>query len=561
MKKLALLTVVLASHAYADTPDLTVHELPAPGAAKDMKMRDKRAAAKKQVADEKAAKKVVAAADDASSSGSTSTSFKPIPTSMRDLRERVIFRINAGVQLDNAPASGDALRGGAQLPGDFAGSRAWLVGDAVVGAHDILLPSMGAYFLTSFQLDTTDSLATRTATISPFDSSDLALAIKAGYAEYGRDDRKPDATGVWLRGGRQFRLDGGNLFAYFDGATIGYRAKGVQVSGFAGQRVALYIDTQRGVTYGGTITVDLKAMKTAPAKISVDYQGLAIDVFGEGQARSLLALNGSYALGTKGKVDIVGRLVDAGDGTGFGLGRVGGRLRYQLSNDMLVIADATQKLGGDLAYDLSAPTAGDVLNIAQRLGVGLNRPVDALNLGATLDYRKKESEVMVFVRTEQASGTPQFVDQRGYIEGGAALAGSPVGSRGAGVWATLQYRYRQFLNGGHDDDQMGSAFGDSSTSGIDQMHEISADATLRSGGRGSRRWRFQAGAFYRIYDFSSPYREVTTEGRGGGRADLQFWMSRDLRLQVGAEGAEASVVLSPDIGFMTSVRAALEARW
>jgi hypothetical protein len=85
------------------------------------------------------------------------TAFSPLPTSARELGERITFRLRAGVSLESAPASGDALRGGAALPAGFADSRPWIVGDAVVGARDLLLPSLGGYLLSSFQFDASDS--------------------------------------------------------------------------------------------------------------------------------------------------------------------------------------------------------------------------------------------------------------------------------------------------------------------------------------------------------------------------------------------------------------------
>src|SRR5262249_2174737 len=69
------------------------------------------------------------------------------------IRERVSYQVRAGVQLDTAGDSGETMRGGARLPDDFTGSRPWILGDAIVSARDILLPSLGAYLLSSFQLD------------------------------------------------------------------------------------------------------------------------------------------------------------------------------------------------------------------------------------------------------------------------------------------------------------------------------------------------------------------------------------------------------------------------
>ncbi|HWU91170.1 MAG TPA: hypothetical protein VN253_28080, partial [Kofleriaceae bacterium] len=159
---------------------------------------------------------------------------------------------------------------------------------------------------------------------------------------------------------------------------------------------------------------------------------------------------------------------------------------------------------------------------------------------------------------EVPQGTPAAVDQRGWYEGGIALAGTPLGVRGRGVWATAQYKLREYRAPG--DDAMGSAFGDTSTSGLDRLQEVAVDGTMYTGGRG-RRWRFNAGVFYRVYDLRSPYVEVANEGRGGGRADLQVWLSRDLRADVAAEMAEPSPVLARELGTMTSIRGAVEARW
>jgi hypothetical protein len=94
------------------------------------------------------------------------------------------------------------------------------------------------------------------------------------------------------------------------------------------------------------------------------------------------------------------------------------------------------------------------------------------------------------------------------------------------------------------------------------MQELAADGTLYSGaGPDGRRWRFGLGGFYRVYDFRSPYAEVTNEGRGGGRGELQLWISRALRVELAAELAEPSPVLARELGLMSSIRGAMEARW
>lgn len=555
MKRLAILLV--PSLAFAD-PALRLERLPV-----TLKLPKRQVA---QVADEPAP----------AEPESSLTSFTPIPKDLRDWQERVTLKIRAGVELDGATSSGDPIRGGAQLGSGYSESRPWIVGDAIVGVRDILVPSLGAYFLSSFQLDASDA-GSNTAFVRPYDADDAyAIAIKAGYAEWGRDDKHPQK--LWLRGGRQFRLDGGSMFAYFDGATVGYRDKGIEVSGFAGQRVALYVDTPKGILFGATAAVDLKQQVKLPARVALDYMGLAVSDL----TRHLVSVTGTYDLKPDMKLDVRARLVDAqrddnGDGSadGLALGRVGARLRIE-KKSLIVLVDAEHRDGGDLAYDLAAPSAVDVVSVARQLGVGIAAPVSATTLGAQVDWRRKETELLAFFRMERPDSIEDVteVSQRGWIESGLAIAGSPLGNRGGGVYTTAQYKLRQYSDTRACDaietpacmtsdrnDGPGSSFADSSTSGLERMHELSVDATMRSVGKGPRRWRFQLGGFYRIYDFGSPYADVTDEGRGGGRADFHYYWTNDLRFEVAAELAEPSPVLARELGVMTALRGTVEVRW
>jgi hypothetical protein len=167
--------------------------------------------------------------------------------------------------------------------------------------------------------------------------------------------------------------------------------------------------------------------------------------------------------------------------------------------------------------------------------------------------------------------------------------------RGAGVYTTAQYTFRKFTNVGVDGDARIDGvcdnlmdadgdgipdncqeFGNSASSGIDNMHQLALEAVMTTKANNGKHWRFAAGAFFRAFDFSTPYRVVgggdgviTTGGafdgkadtRGGGRLDLQYWFNRDLHLNVVGELAQSSTSLQREIGTLTSVRAALEARW
>lgn len=553
--------------------DLKVKRMP----VKKLRMRD----GKKTVA---AAGKADAAGDaGGTADGSASVGYKMFPTTARDLRERVAFRIRAGVELDNAPASGDTLRGGFPLPDGFSDNRTWIAGDAVIGARGIVTPTLNGYFMSSFAFDASDALETRAASIRPYDNE--AIAIKAGYAEYGRDDRKPDGQqpAFWLRAGRQFRLDGGGLFAYFDGATVGLRQKEWNATAFAGQRVALYVDTQPGILFGATAGYDQKKLK-----INFDYMGLAIsttdfdndpttgdDNGRDGEVRHLIALRGSYKVNNQAKVEVRARATGLPDTLGtedgevpatkFGLGRVGARLRYD-AGKLMIIADVDQRFKDDIAYDLAASTAADVVDIANKIGI-MSTPTDATIVGVQVDWQTPNRKTEVFgVARAEISSDPTTVENKSYVEVGAGVAGTPIGVRGSGVYMTAQYTLRQFTDEGEGDgdmriDGVGSAFDNSASSGTDRMHQLAGEATLSTRPTNGKFWRFGAGAFFRVFDFKTPYRQVTNDARGGGRVDVQWWFSKDLHLNVAGELAQASPTLSRDLSTLTSLRAALEARW
>jgi len=544
------LAAVVAPASVAAGPDLTVR--PVPGPAR-LKMRTAAIA-----------KPPAATVDAAAPAGAPElTAFTALPRSTRELADRITFRLRAGDERDSAPASGDLLRGGAALPPGFAESRPWIVGDAMVGARDLLLPSLGGYFLSSFQFDASDAPATRSALVAPGDATDQRIAIKAGYAEWGNDDRRPQSA--WLRGGRQFRLDGGALFAYFDGLTAGYRTKGLEVSAFAGRRVVLYVDTPAGITFGATAAVDLRALRGVPVRIALDYMGLAIKppdtagVASDTELRQLIALTGSYEPTRALRAELRARFVDGGQrtsGSSLGLGRIGARIKLTPSDRVMVIGDVEQRQGGDLAYDLAAPAAVDVVDIARKLGVGLGAPIDALTVGGRVDLRRNDLELLVFARAELPEQTAVAVDQEGWYEAGAAVAGQAL----RGAWLTAQYTGRQYARE-TDANLMAAAFGDTAGSGIDRLHELSLDATLRSAARAGAHWRVGLAGFYRIYDLVTPYRTADSDGRGGGRLELQWWLTRAIHLDAAAEVAQASPILAREIGAMSSVRGALEARW
>jgi hypothetical protein len=561
-------TLVLARSLAVADPDLALHHEPAA-----LRMRPKKAKPNKNATPAVAQTTVASAAPRGAAGGDAQTSapggnappttgaaaagmptsatdFTALPTSVRDLAERVIVRVRAGYELDNAPASGQPFLGGDPLPPNFAGSRSWILGDAVVGAKDILLPSLGAYLLSSFQFDTSGALPTRTALVVPGDATGERVVMQAGYAEYGTDGKDPDQH-LWLRAGRQFRLDGGAMFAYYDGGTIGWKEPAWNVSAFAGQRVALYVDTPTGLEVGATASADVQRLVhlSFPLKVAADFQGLDVT----NQFRSLAAMSMSSDPSRALHLDVRVRAVDSGDGLGFG--RADARLRWAPRRDLVVVADVEQRSGDDVAYDLATPSAVDVVSIAKQLGVGLAAPIDATTVGARIDFRRGPVELLVFSRVEIPEATVTNVAQQGWLEVGGAFA-----TLIEGAWTTAQYTLRQyFLDASAN--AIGTAFDDTGATGITRMHEVAVDTTLRAPGSLGRHWRFGGGVFYRLYDEQTPYEVINNDGRFGGRVNLQWWYSRELHIELAGDAAQSDPIIQQQLGVMTSVRMVAEARW
>jgi hypothetical protein len=128
------------------------------------------------------------------------------------------------------------------------------------------------------------------------------------------------------------------------------------------------------------------------------------------------------------------------------------------------------------------------------------------------------------------------------------------------AWLTAQYTGRQYMRT-DGANLTGSGFGDTAGAGLDRLHELSLDATVRSQGRGGARWRAGVGGFYRVYNLVTPYRVAENDGRGGGRVSLQWWFTRTFHADAAAEVAQPSPILAREIGAMSSIRGSLEAQW
>ena len=500
--------------------------------------------------------------------------YSPIPTSARDIAERVIFKLQAGAELDNTPTSNLTQPGGYPVDPSLARSRNWLTGDAIIGTKDVLLPSLNSYFMGAFRYDMNNN-ANPVALVQPNDARGDQLTIRAGYAEWGHDK---NATGLrnhlWIRAGRQYRQDGGTLFAHFDGVTLGYSDKSWEATAFLGQRVSLYVTGPTGTIYGATARGDFTHYTKIPTMASVDWMALTDSSGATGITRQLLAFNARADLTTGLRLSARARLVDAGnqfaeDGVtvtpsdGFTLGRVGARLEHTVNKRLQMIYDVEHRSGTDLAYDLTSPSAVDVAQISRQLGVGIDQPVNANIFGLRVDWRPWDTtEVLAFASTERTSTTPTEISQVGWTEVGAAIAGGMI----HGLWTTAQYKLRVTdIDSAINDNNAngpGSLFFNTSGSGAKNIQEMSIDTTWKhSLSVQDRMVRLDVGGYYRIYDLVTPYEETANDGRFGARARAELVMNRNLRFEITGEVAQPSPTLQRELSTLSSVRLAAEARF
>lgn len=461
--------------------------------------------------------------------------------------EQVSVRVNASADLQGTSTSGAPLRGGTPLDGQFDTGRSWLVGDALLSGRGVMVPSLNAYLLSSFQFDARG--AEVTALPAAVDARGQNVLIRAGYVEWGRDNK---ATGVrqrlWVRGGRQFRQNAGALLAYFDGVTVGWQDQRWQAAGFVGRRVALYGQAPAGVLLGGSAALALQSWGFPSWRVVAD--ALALAGHGEAALRHVVAVRAQYE--PRGALTAVLRARLVGTEAGFGVGRVGARVRWTPSKLWLLIFDAEQRSGVDVAYDLAAPAAVDVVQTARSLGVGLTQPVRALTGGLRVDYARRRQEWILFARTELPWLTAATHDRVGFVEGGGAL-----GLRLGAVWANAQLLTRQRLL--TTAPATGGAFADSASAGIASLHEFALDGVWRSGVGSAMKWRVSAGAFYRSYRGRTPYATFSNDGRGGARVDVQYWATQAIHVLAGGEVAQPSPTFARELDLITSLRAGVEA--
>jgi hypothetical protein len=474
-------------------------------------------------------------------------SYQAVPASWRDVQERVIFKVNVGYGADSAGASGELGRNGFR-PQDvtdpdrrgFVDSRQRVLGDAVLGSRGVLLPSLTTYFLSQYSLDTVGG--SRFAALNNvYDTRDgRALFVHAAYAEvdgYGTEGSALHK--VFVRAGRQFRYGGARYVANFDGVTAGYDDVGYEISGFVGQRVSLFFADEPGILGGAGIKLRGKELLNVPVDLTADY--LSFD--GSVQYLELACrYDVNYSLYL--------RAVDPGDG--MGVGRLGFRGRHAVSERLFITGQIERLQVKEVAYDILNPSAVDVVNVEQEIGIGLSPPGDSLRVGATvMALISPTLEVYGFGRANLPGSESRSSFANNYGEVGAA-ARSPLGVQGH---VSGQYKLRV-----HAVDDAGTAagslFDDTRNFGVRQFHELSAEARYSLSGL---KTSVTGGGYLRVYSFRTPYAEIDSDGRGGLRFDADYRLSGQTRIKAAGELAQPSPGLAPEIGVLTSVRLFAEA--
>ncbi len=494
----------------------------------------------------------VAAETSASASASADTGYKAIPSSWRDVQERVIFKVNVGFGLDSAPTSGDFHKSGFRpddlvIDGEnFVDSRQYLLGDAVLGSRGVLLPSLNTYFLSRYHYDT-EGAAGFTGLHNVYDGRDgQDIDVHAAYAEIdGYGEEGTLVNKLFLRAGRQFRLGGARYVSNFDGVTAGYDGDGVAVSGFFGQRVALYFEEDDpGTVMGAGVKIDGKDMFDVPVDAAIDY-------FNFDGERQYIELSGRYVLEGPGtRLYLKTRLSDNGDiaeESGLGLGRISLRVRHPIGHKYYVTADVEQIFAREAAYDFLSPVGADVVNVGEQVGLGFEPPQDALRFSArVMAILTKDLEAFGFLRANIASDDSVSSFDNSYQEVGLAV--QALLGRNARVGGQYKLRATSLNDSAQG---AGSLFEDTTGAGAEKFHELSAEFRYSMG---YRKMTAAAGAYLRAYDFATPYATSTGDARAGGRVDVDYWLKKTARFKVAGEMAQSSPTFASDLGTVTSVR-------
>jgi hypothetical protein len=493
--------------------------------------------------------------------GKSKLDYKPIPTEVRDIRERVLFKTNIGYGLDVSRLSDKVAKTGI-APGDvvdgqgneFAQTRQYLLGDAIIGTRGVLMPSLNSYFLSRFSFNAGGDEFT--ALNAVYDAQDAQkVLIRSAYAELeglgGPEGGALDS--IYVRAGRQYRFGSNRYVANFDGITAAYDHRLAEVSAFFGQRVSLFFDDDPGILAGAGLKLRGEALIRYPVDLNVDY--LRFDAGGDAAARQVVETNARWRAANNTRVYLRGRYLDDGLDTdqSAGVGRVGGQVRQSIGRDILFVVDAEKNFAREFAFDYVGTSPIDVVNVGQEMGLSIGRPQNSTLVGARGNYQINSTlEGYAFYRKRIVKNQREAdAFARPFQEIGLATSGL-FGKR---LTASAQYKYRLHTLEA-DANVAGSDFDDTAGTGVKKMHELSGEARYNFGKKTAD---LTVGAYGRIYDIETPYAFLDNDGRGGGRLDFGYWATSFIRLRAAGEVAQPSQSLAADISTLVSLRLLMEA--
>jgi len=504
--------------------DLTVHDVPSRPVAPGLAMRNLHPAASGGAA---------ASASAGTSSSAPSTGSAPNAAPARDeASPEIHYRFNVGYGTDNGRATGaDAATG---FRGDPQRTllRTYLFGDATFGARGLPTPSLNSYFAAAYYYDFLGATADSPFTTVYDGAGDArALSIRSAYAEY--DPAMRGGLPVWVRAGRQFRLGAGT--AHFDGASLGYDDRQLEVSGFVGRRVALYVDERTGPLGGGAVRVNLGRALGVPLRVAAEVLTFEGDLYTDLTVQ--LASGRLSALASA-------RLFDQSLSDAFV------KARLALTRRTTIFTDLSQKLGVAPVYDyVSGGEAGGLKFFTLPDLVRSTRA----RLGAALDATS-ELEIMAYGAATAVYGTRADAgpDRTGFDASSVELGAFCDLRPGGGMSLLGGYRVRRAVRPPRDEQPR---LDDPQSAGDISYQELLADARYSLG---PRRLTVTASGFLRYSEMQTPLAHPFSDVRAGLRFDIDTWVESRLRLKATYEVADPSPQLSPDVDTLQSVRVIIE---
>jgi hypothetical protein len=450
-----------------------------------------------------------------------------LPSRLRDLQEKVIFRFQGGYALeDSAPTQ-----------------RQYYVGELAAGTRALVMPVLSAYFLSQFHFDR-EGASSFSALGNVYDQRDgRALLVHAGYAELAG---MGEAGGLWhplrLRAGRQFRYGAGMFSSQFDGLTVAYETAGIDVSGFVGRRVLSFLDDEPGVLGGASARLRLRPLLDWPMLLALDFVRFA-------ERRTLAEAEGAALLPRGARVSLWVRFLQSDQDSG--LARLWGRVRLPLGKRLVATLAAEEVFAREDAFDPLSPRPADVADVAESVRLGLPRQQDATRLAARVFATVLPGlEASAFGKKTFVHGEPQTGFQTSSSEAGLGLFATHRSGWSLGV--QVKGRRHELSEA---DRPAGGAFAATAGAGTRELRELSGEARYRPGAK----LGLAVLGYLRSYDVSTPYADIDADARWGGRADVEVGMSKSLRLKLTGEAAQPSSVLAEELGTLWSARLLAEA--